>query len=209
MADTANGSHVHLSSLCTVDSANQRWWPPRSPSRAQAAALSPGLTCALHLEVSAALQRGWQLIQPQAQLPFERRVLLAERWEPAEGALANQLLQGGMASGDGSCGGACSHWGACLTLLTRGCGGWCRGHASRLGRARSRSGGSCRLCWRHRRQRSDTSPQHEALPPGPLGPSPRLVAFLAQRILPSGQAGQGCECPSPPPKSRPLSPGSH
>ena len=110
--------------------------------------LSPRLTCALHLEVSTALQRGWQLIQPEAQLSFERRVLLAECREPTEGALANQLLQGSVAPGDGGCSGTCGHWGACLTLLARGCGGRCWGHVPRLGRARSHSWGSCCLCWK-------------------------------------------------------------
>lgn len=53
------------------------------------------------MEVRLALQRGRQVVEAQRQLPLERGVLLAEGWESPERALADQLLNGCMAPGDG------------------------------------------------------------------------------------------------------------
>lgn len=59
------------------------------------------LTRVLGLEVGLALQRGRQVVEPQRQLPLEGGVLLAEGRESPERALTHQLLDGGVAAGDG------------------------------------------------------------------------------------------------------------
>lgn len=66
--------------------------PPVSP---------PPLTRVLGLEVGLALQRGWQVVEAERQLPLEGRVLLAESGESPERALTHQLLDGRVAAGDG------------------------------------------------------------------------------------------------------------
>lgn len=61
----------------------------------------PSLTRVLGLEVGLALQRGWQVVEAERQLPLEGGVLLAESGESPERALTHQLLDGRVAAGDG------------------------------------------------------------------------------------------------------------
>lgn len=65
------------------------------------------LTWVLALEVSFALQSGWQLVQAQRQLAFKRRVFLAESRETTKRALAHKLLEGRVTAWD-------DVWPACL-----------------------------------------------------------------------------------------------
>lgn len=62
---------------------------------------TPQLTRVLGLEVSLALQCGWQVIEAERQLPFEGRVFLAKGRESPERALTHQLFNGRVAARDG------------------------------------------------------------------------------------------------------------
>lgn len=59
------------------------------------------LTCVFDGEVRFVLHVGGELVDPQGQLSFEGRGLLAERREASERALPGQSLDGGVPAGDG------------------------------------------------------------------------------------------------------------
>lgn len=83
------------------------------------------LTRVLGLEVGLALQRRWQVVETERQLPLEGGVFLAEGWKSPERTLTHQLLDGRVAARDGvrPAGLRTLHWG-CRTLRGRGGARW-------------------------------------------------------------------------------------
>lgn len=73
------------------------------------------LTRVLGLEVGLALQRRWQVVETERQLPLEGGVFLAEGWKSPERTLTHQLLDGRVAARDGVRPARLRtlHWGCC------------------------------------------------------------------------------------------------